>query len=214
MAVTIFSIRLRFWPSLRYAFHRLYSSSSYTSRIFSGSSLPTYESDSLFLNDENAVLSKYEIITNKDDIIVAIEENKGNAVLLKGGHCYSGHGTGAEYLKKLGLKVGNSIYTNNGKISYSKKKFHSIDNFNGFRSANYLCVYNKGKATNCNPYGFEVSVVNGVAQSAPVYGKGHMTIPEGGYVISGHGDAGIWMKKNIKKGSKISIIDNKKIRID
>lgn len=81
-----------------------------------------------------------------------------------------------------------------------------ISGYNVTRWTNYLVIYNKGKNTGTNEWGTEVSVnSDGVATCTPVYGKGKMTIPTGGYVISGHGVASDWIKKNIKRGSKITI---------
>lgn len=81
-----------------------------------------------------------------------------------------------------------------------------INGYNVQRKANYLVIYNKGSNTNTNKWGTEVSVdSNGIATCTPVYGKGNMSIPSGGYVISGHGDASKWILEKIKKGSKITI---------
>ena len=81
-----------------------------------------------------------------------------------------------------------------------------ITGYNVTRWTNYLVIYNKGNNTGTNEWGTEVAVnSDGVATCTPVYGKGKMEIPVGGYVISGHGVASDWIKKNIKKGSKITI---------
>ena len=44
---------------------------------------------------------------------------------------------------------------------------------------------------------------NGVA-GKPVYGVGKMEIPEGGFVVSGHGKASEWVLENIKKGRTVT----------
>lgn len=81
-----------------------------------------------------------------------------------------------------------------------------INGYNIFRQTDYLVIYNKGTNTGTNKWGSEVSVnSNGIATCTPVYGEGKMSIPTGGYVISGHGVASDWIKTNIKKGSKITI---------
>lgn len=81
-----------------------------------------------------------------------------------------------------------------------------ITGYNTTRWTDYLVIYNKGKSTGTNIWGSEVAVnADGVATCAPVYGKGNMAIPTGGYVISGHGIASTWVKNNIKKGSQITI---------
>ena len=81
-----------------------------------------------------------------------------------------------------------------------------ITGYNTIRYTDYLVVYNKGINTGTNIWGAEVAVdSSGVAICEPVYGKGKMSIPSGGYVISGHGIASTWILENIKKGSQITI---------
>ena len=83
-----------------------------------------------------------------------------------------------------------------------------IDGYNVVRQTNYLVIYDKGKSTGTNKWGSEVAVdANGIAICAPVSNVGNMAIPAGGYVISGHGVANTWVKNNIKKGSKITIVN-------
>lgn len=147
----------------------------------------------------------YEIAVNSKGIITAIQDGIGNIAIPVGGYVFSGHGTAATYLKGLNLKVGNSMWQENGYIKYSKNIYHNMNGTNTQRKTNDLIVYNKANSsTQTNKYGYEVAVIKGVAQSAPIYGSGNMKIPAGGWVLSGHGDSGKWMSANIKKGSKIS----------
>lgn len=84
-----------------------------------------------------------------------------------------------------------------------------IDGYNVVRKTDYLVVYNKGENTGTNKWGTEVAVdSNGIVICDPIYGEGKMAIPNGGYVISGHGVASKWVLNNIKKGNKITIKDD------
>lgn len=76
------------------------------------------------------------------------------------------------------------------------------------RTADALVMY-------CNPiikaptnkWGLEVACdKNGVAICDPVYGKGHMAVPEGGRVYSAHGKAIAYLQ-NIGKGFKVWVQD-------
>lgn len=83
-----------------------------------------------------------------------------------------------------------------------------INGYNIPRNTDFLVVYNKGSKTGTNKWGTEATVnANGIVASV-VYGVGNATIPSGGYVISGHGVASSWVGANIKKGNKITIVNN------
>ena len=79
---------------------------------------------------------------------------------------------------------------------------------NSGRGTNQLIVYNSGKTTGTNTYGYEVAIdKNGVALTDPKY-VGNTAIPVGGFVVSGHlpnvsDSAGAWIYGNIKKGSHV-----------
>ena len=64
-----------------------------------------------------------------------------------------------------------------------------------------LVRYTKGR-TGTNMYGFEVAIDrNAIAVSDPIYGEGNMEVPGGGgYVLSGHGEAGKWLYGASKAG--------------
>jgi hypothetical protein len=77
------------------------------------------------------------------------------------------------------------------------------------RGTDMLVVYANGLAKNgktgTNKWGYEVAIdKNGIALENPHY-SGNTTIPAGGKVLSGHGVAGTWIHKNIKKGYRVQI---------
>ena len=98
--------------------------------------------------------------------------------------------------------------TNTNTTTNKGVKEVTVNGFNIKRSTDYLVIYNsgKGKTTGTNQWGTEVPFDNnGVALSAPVYGKGNMQIPANGFVLSGHGKQSSWLLENIKKGTKIKL---------
>lgn len=109
----------------------------------------------------------------------------------------------------------SSTSTSTSSISSTEKICTGkVSGYNIQRKTNYLVIYNKGTNTGTNVWGTEVAVnSNGIVICNPVYGKGKMTIPSGGYVISGHGIASDWIKNNIKNGNKI-IISNNVIKVE
>ena len=79
-------------------------------------------------------------------------------------------------------------------------KTFPIAKFNGFRGANELVVYEGSGHTGTNNYGLEACVLDGRVIR---YGKNNNEIPEGGYVLSGHGSAARFIADAICIGAKI-----------
>ena len=79
----------------------------------------------------------------------------------------------------------------------------------GFRGANELIVYTPsyGLRTGTNEFGSEVSVVGNTVVK---FGGADSIIPNGGFVISGHGKAKTWIQKNLLLGAKIYVDFNNK----
>ncbi len=72
----------------------------------------------------------------------------------------------------------------------------------GYRGANQLIIYTPdfGSKTNTNEFGAEVVVVNNTVVR---FSGADSVIPKGGFIISGHGKAKDWIRKNVTLGSKI-----------
>ncbi|MBR6650268.1 MAG: InlB B-repeat-containing protein [Clostridia bacterium] len=80
---------------------------------------------------------------------------------------------------------------------------------NVYRNDNMLIVYdnNRGASTNTNKWGTEVAVNSaGIVTNiwpASGTGTGNHAIPQGGFVLSGHGTMDNWLQKNIKVGYSV-----------
>lgn len=163
----------------------------------------------LYYNGSRALTNQYgfECACDKHGVILENPAYKGGTAIPQGGKVISGHGKAGEWMKK-NLKAGYLVWVENGVLKVSKKQHRSVDGVNVGRGSNMLIVYDKG-VVNTNPYGYEVQIKDGKAVSAPVYGKGKMQLPKGGFVLSGHllnktDSAGWWIYKNIKKGTKVT----------
>ncbi len=77
--------------------------------------------------------------------------------------------------------------------------------FPGFRGADQLIVYDRsyGTHTGTNPWGFEAAVNDKGFVIAS--GGNDSVIPEGGYVLSGHGVKNLWLTKNALVGARVRI---------
>lgn len=143
-----------------------------------------------------AAVNRYKVVTDGP------EYWKGGMKIPEGGRVISGHGTAGDFVKKL--RPGYLVWIENGRVYFSTYQHRGVDKVNGSRGKDCLCVYDRGKNTGTNKWGAEVQIIGAAAAAAPVYGKGSMAIPSGGYVLSGHGEAAWWMMQYISKGTKVT----------
>ncbi len=101
------------------------------------------------------------------------------------------------------------MFNNNGGSSSQPVASTSANGVNIYRNTDMLVVYDSGRGTSTktNKYGSEAAVNSaGIvtqlwAESAT--GTEDHNIPEGGFVISGHGKSSKWITSNISVGSRI-----------
>ncbi len=82
-------------------------------------------------------------------------------------------------------------------------KTFPIAHFNGARDADELVIYNGVGRTGTNCYGLEAQVLDGRVVR---YGTNNNEIPEGGFVVSGHGKAAEFISDSLIVGAK-AVID-------
>lgn len=92
----------------------------------------------------------------------------------------------------------------------------TADGFNTERGSGTLVIYtpSAGETTGTNPWGYEVIVVDNVATE---FSDGNSTIPENGFVLSGHNEnsndpdasnMGLWIQNNISIGDYVYYTPN------
>ena len=108
----------------------------------------------------------------------------------------------ARGISKNGV-ISESCYKIN-EIYPSKFEINTTNSFPGYRGPNQLIVYKPawGLRTGTNEFGKEAVVVNGIVVQLT---GADSIIPKNGYVISGHGNAKVWLNKNIKIGTRVEI---------
>ncbi len=87
----------------------------------------------------------------------------------------------------------------------------NISHFGGARGADELVVYNYGERTKTNRFGWEACIQDG---RAVLCGGNDNLIPEGGYVVSGHGKMAVLLAKEICIGAKVNIEDGSVLVIE
>lgn len=128
----------------------------------------------------------------------------GDMSIPEGGKVLSGHGLAADWIL-ANISEGDLVWFVDS-MTYIVKGIHRTVSFNCRRKKDSLVIYDKGERTNTNPYGREVAVSSkGIVMGTPVYGKGDMEIPRGGFVLSGNGTESVWILDHIKKGAKIYV---------
>lgn len=147
----------------------------------------------------------YEVAIDKNGVVLEDPHYSGNTVIPEGGKVLSGHGESGEWIKN-NIKKGYHVWFDTA-AHVTKSIHHSIDHFNGIRGADELVVYNKGERSDTNMWGWEVAV-NAKGHVVKKRYGGKTDIPEGGFVLSGHGDAAKWINKNIKVGDSVKVIGN------
>lgn len=140
-------------------------------------------------------------ITVVDGKITEIARSKGDSPIPENGYVISIHKDNVAVNVFNDAKVGDSIDIVLSRSKYSAAEL-GINGFNTTRNADMLIVYDKGKSTNTNQYGYELCVsADGKILSEGI--GGNAKIPEGGYVLSGHGVAAEALKELYAVGADV-----------
>ena len=116
---------------------------------------------------------------------------------------YSRHGEIASEVNKRLQPASGGVQ----KAPVRKASYYVLSGTDMGRGTDKLIRYTRGR-TGTNQYGWETAVdKNGIIQSDPVYGEGNMAVPAGGYVLSGHGEAGKWLYGHAKQGYLAGVYD-------
>lgn len=175
------------------------------------------------------------VVDNTITQIADLSNNKeipsgSNSMIPEKGLVLSIH-VGSPYYKQLHEKAkpGDTIKVsadaklyNASKIKYAAYNPRTIEDnpeawdkyegkpYDGFRGPNQLIIYDSsyGDSTGTNPYGYEVTLSDdGIITGS---GGNDLTIPEGGYILSGHGDSLKWLEKYALLGATVTLNSEKK----
>ncbi len=136
-------------------------------------------------------------IAFKDGKVVEVSAS-GDTVIPEGGYVLAvPYANTKLYASAKKVSVSDSVLVSFAGNNYGYSSF-GYTTVNGVRYTDYIVIYNgkAGKTTGTNIYGFEVGV-NAEGKMTTSSYAGNMTIPEGGFVISVHGDANVAMLSEI-----------------
>lgn len=96
------------------------------------------------------------------------------------------------------------IFANTAKITANGRNVQ--------RTSNSIIIYDddhESSSTGTNINGTEIVVAsNGTVTEVRLYGQKNAAIPEGGFVLSGHGTGSAWLKENVSVGNRIVLSGN------
>ncbi|MCA0150413.1 family 10 glycosylhydrolase [Rossellomorea vietnamensis] len=169
--------------------------------------------------------SSYEVILKKDEgnSYHVVSSGQGDSAIPEDGVVLStGPQTTDEILRFLkSLEKGESVSINEPVERTYANTLDDIDPtdesnpegapFPGNRGANQLLLYTPafGSSTGTNPYGYEITVTDGVVAKI---GGGDSSIPSNGFVVSGHGTEAEYLKK-AEIGMKVEYDTDGKIEL-
>ncbi|HPE95586.1 MAG TPA: family 10 glycosylhydrolase, partial [Bacillota bacterium] len=134
----------------------------------------------------------------KDNTVIYVGD-KNKSLVVPTGDSYAVLFAGEAAKKFSGILFGQTLSAKLIKLTTDENKskgfeLHytfnsaSINAFNSTRDTDYLVVYDTGKTTGTNVYGYEIAVDSNGKMIESSY-TGNMAIPQGGFVLSGHGTA-------------------------
>jgi len=101
---------------------------------------------------------------------------------------------------KITYDAYNPLSIEDNPLAWDEEKGEPYDSFRG---PDQIIIYDSsyGARTGTNPYGYEVAV--GSHGKIIHTGGNDLEIPDGGFVISGHGSKAAWLQKYARLGSKV-----------
>ncbi len=120
----------------------------------------------------------------------------------------------ASFLRQL--EVGERVMLEEPVVKQEERTANAVDPtrtsnpdgapFDGFRGPDQLIVYTPafGESTKTNVYGYEITVEDGYVTKL---GGGNSSIPDNGFVVSGHGVSSAFLSGNSIIGAKVDVTD-------
>lgn len=138
--------------------------------------------------------------------VTSVNIGKGDSQIPEGGFVLSIHKDSDYYRLLKKVKIGDDARIGFGGDSYGVNTL-KIDGVNTVRSENTLILYRDRASTQTNPYGYEIAIDKDGISVSDSY-NGNISIPKGGFVLSGHGTNKTSLEEAFAIGQKV-ILDSK-----
>ncbi len=151
-------------------------------------------------------------IVIEDGKVTAINVNKGSTVIPEGGYVLSFHKDHPMSMSTFEIKKGNNVSVCLEGSAYNVFDL-KVNAINRQRDVDMLVLYKNKKSTGTNQYGYEIAVDKDGIAIADGY-SGDIEIPDGGFVLSGHGVNKLALEEAFTIGEKIIFDDaTKKVTV-
>ena len=140
--------------------------------------------------------------------VIEVNVGKGDSVIPENGFVLSVHKDSEYHSLVKNIRVGASASMGFAGDVYSVNVLE-IDGVNTVRSEDTLILYKNKASTQTNPYGYEIAIDKNGITIADDY-DGDMTIPSGGFVLSGHGSNKTALSEAYAIGQTV-VLDNNKV---
>ena len=117
--------------------------------------------------------------------VTEVRRDVGDMTISENGYVLSIHKDSPNYKAARSVRVGDDAVVSLGKGNYSVSTLE-VSGINTVREEDLLILYRDKSATGTNPYGYEIQVDANGKMVGDSY-SGNMTVPAGGFVLSGHG---------------------------
>ena len=143
---------------------------------------------------------KWDRTITKSDLQTKVNKK----LVMSSGYGYIRHQSGNEYKSFNVSELFNiSFDANGGELDKSSKYQFCADAVNEGRGEDMIIVYTGIESTRTNEYGIEYTVDKYGKVTDKIYGEGNARVPDGGFVISGHGQAIYRLSGNIEVGDYV-----------
>ena len=143
-------------------------------------------------------------LTVVDGKVTAVSIGRGNSAIPENGYVISIHKDHEAYYSAVRLKVGDPVVLFPDGPAYYVSVI-DYDAVNGSRGENQVILYKNVASTGTNMYGYEIAVNKDGVSVADSY-TGDISVPEGGFAVSAHGDAIGALEDAYARGQTVKLI--------
>lgn len=150
-------------------------------------------------------------IAVKDGKVVSVTTSVGNTEIPENGYVLCFPAKGINLANSKTVNAGDPARVALDKCEYNLEQL-DISVFNDVRYTDFLVIYDKSNTrTGTNQYGFEIGV-DADGKMISCSNLGNMLVPDGGFVISGHGKMHDAISANYIYGGSVKLLkDEKKV---
>lgn len=142
-----------------------------------------------------------EIAISADGVVTEVKRAAGDMAIPENGYVLSIHNDSENFSAATGVRTGEKAVVSLGRGNYAVSAL-DVSGVNQVRGENLLIVYRGQATTGTNAYGYEILVDSEGKMVGESY-QGDSAIPDGGYVLSGHGTSSTALQGCYRYGAEV-----------